>query len=292
VWLHDVSEQARSASKTALGVAYLRAAHQMLDATPLIFDDPVALRLLGEEGRRHILEHEGRYSLPAARGLRSHLVVRSRFAEDRLEEAVARGINTYVILGAGFDTFAYRQPEWAEGMRIIEIDHPESQAAKKARLKTAGIEIPSNVEFADIDFEHETLDEGFRRHGVSLREKTFFSWLGVTVYLTEDAVEDVFRELARFRPGSEVAFTFSQPREPESLWQRVLKRPSLATMAAMAGEPWLTYYEPEKLRCMLLETGFSEVYFLTPDESRRRYFADGRTDIPVPRRTSIASALR
>jgi methyltransferase (TIGR00027 family) len=264
----------------------------MLDAKPLIFNDDVAVRLLGEEGRRRIEEHAGRYKLPEARGLRSHVVVRSRFAEDRLHEAVPRGIRTYVILGAGFDTFAYRQPDWAQGLRIIEIDHPESQAAKKARLAQAGIEIPSNVEFADIDFEHETLDEGFRRHGVSLREKTFFSWLGVTVYLTDEAVQEVFRELARFPAGSEVAFTFAQPPEPRSLWRRIFRRPSLASMAARAGEPWLTYYELEKLRSMLIETGFSEVYFLTPDASRQRYFADRRSDIPVPRRTSIASAIR
>jgi methyltransferase (TIGR00027 family) len=287
-----LTEQARSASKTALAVAYLRAAHQILDARPLILEDPVALPLLGNEGRQRIEENKKRYSLPAARGLRSHVVIRSRFAEDRLEEAVARGINTYVILGAGFDTFAYRQPQWARSLRIIEVDHPESQAAKKARLSKAGIDIPSNVQFADIDFEHETLDEGFRRHGVSLSEKTFFSWLGVTIYLTEEAVEDVFRELVRFPSGSEVAFTFSQPPEKKSFWQKIFGRPSLATMAAKAGEPWLTYYEPEKLRWMLLETGFSEIYFLTPDASRQRYFADHRTDIPVPRRTSIASAIR
>jgi methyltransferase (TIGR00027 family) len=287
-----MTEEPRSASKTALGVAYLRAAHQMLDAKPLIFDDPVALRLIGEDGRRHIEEHSGRYNLPEARGLRSHLALRSRFAEDRLQEAVSRGINTYVILGAGFDTFAYRQPAWAQGMRIVEIDHPESQAAKKARLAKAGIEIPPNVQLADVDFEHETLDEGFRRHGVSLLEKTFFSWLGVTVYLTEQAVEDVFRELVRFPAGSEVAFTFSQPRESVSLWRRITRRPTLASLAARAGEPWLTYYEPEKLRWMLLETGFSEVYFLTPDEARKKYFADGREGLPVPRRTSIASAIR
>lgn len=287
-----MSEQTRAASKTALGTAYLRAAHQILDAKPLIFEDPVAVRLIGEEGRRHIEEHAGRYKLPEARGLRSHLVVRSRFAEERLQESVTRGIHTYVILGAGFDTFAYRQPKWASGMRIVEIDHPESQAAKRTRLAKAGIEIPGNVEFADIDFEHETLDEGFRRHGVSLLEKMFFSWLGVTVYLTEEAVEDVFRELGRFPAGSEVAFTFSQPREPESMIRKIRKRPSLATMAANAGEPWLTYYEPEKLRWMLLEAGFSDVYFLTPDDSRAKYFRGRPVDLPVPRRSSIASAIR
>ncbi|MGH8100974.1 MAG: class I SAM-dependent methyltransferase [Chthoniobacterales bacterium] len=287
-----MTDKARSASKTALAVAYLRAAHQLLDAKPLIFDDPVALKLLGDEGRPRIEANKERYSLPAARGLRSHVVLRSRFAEDRLEQSVARGINTYVILGAGFDTFAYRQPQWAHDLRIIEVDHPESQAAKRARLARAGIDIPSNVQFADIDFEHETLDEGFRRHGISLLEKTFFSWLGVTVYLTEEAVEDVFREIARFPSGSEIAFTFSQPPEKKTFWQKIFGRPSIAKMAAKAGEPWLTYYEPEKLRWMLSETGFPEVYFLTPDASRQKYFADHRTDIPVPRRTSIASAIR
>jgi methyltransferase (TIGR00027 family) len=287
-----MTDQTRAASKTALGTAYLRAAHQILDSKPLIFDDPLALRLIGEEGRRSIEEHEARYDKPEARGLRSHVVVRSRFAEDRLRESVARGTRTYVILGAGFDTFAYRQPEWASGLRIVEIDHPQSQAAKRTRLEKAGIEIPGNVELADIDFEHETLDEGFRRHGVSLLGQTFFSWLGVTVYLTEQAVEDVFRELARFPAGSEVAFTFSQPREPESFLRKIMKRPSLATIVARAGEPWLTYYEPEKLRRMLLQTGFSEVYFLTPDESREKYFRGRPADLPVPRRTAIASAIR
>ena len=203
-----------------------------------------------------------------------------------------REVGTYVILGAGFDTFAYRQPDWAKRLRIIEVDHPESQQAKRMRLDAAGIGIPSNVEFADIDFEHETLDEGFRRHGISTLQKTFFSWLGVTMYLTEDAVEEVFREIARFPAGSEVAFTFSEPRKPDDLSRSGAAQTSLASMVAMIGEPWLTFYEPERLGSILYDCGFSEVFFLTPEETWSRYLAGRPADLPVPRRTSIVSAIR
>lgn len=282
----------RGASRTALATAYMRAAHQLLDRNPLILDDPLALRLLGEGSRQRIEENREKYEGREAISLRSHVVIRSRFAEDRLAAAVDRGVTQYVLLGAGFDTFAYRQPPWASLLRIIEIDHPQSQKAKKERLTSAGIEIPPNVEFADIDFEHETLGEGFKRHGVSMLEPTFFSWLGVTVYLTEEAVEGVFRELARFPIGSEVVFTFSQPRNPAALAKLAMKGPSLASMAAMAGEPWLTFYEPQALDMILRDVGFTDVYFLTPAESQRLYM-DGRpADLPVPKRTSIGSATR
>jgi len=134
-------------------------------------------------------------------GRNPHVVIRSRFAEDRLAAAVDRGVTQYVLLGARFDTFAYRQPPLVNLLRIIEIDHPQSQQAKKERLVSAGIEIPANVEFADIDFEHETLGEGFKRHGVSMLEPTLFSWLGVPSP-HRGSSRRLFRELARFPIGS------------------------------------------------------------------------------------------
>lgn len=282
----------RGASKTALATAYIRAAHQIIDHKPCILEDPLALQILGDGARQRIEDNREKYQGREALSLRSHVVIRSRFAEDRLAEAISRGVTQYVLLGAGFDTFAYRQPAWASGLRIVEIDHPLSQQAKRERLAKAGIEIPPNVELADIDFEHETLDEGFKRHGVSILEPTYFSWLGVTVYLTEDAVEDVFRELARFPVGSEVVFTFSQPREPTLLSKLGLHTPSLANVAAKAGEPWLTFYECQTLEMILRDVGFTDVYFLTPAESGRLYMDCRSGDLPVPKRTSIASATR
>jgi methyltransferase (TIGR00027 family) len=173
----------QEASRTALATAYLRAAHQLLDATPKILDDPIAVRLLGEDASRKIREFAERYRNSETEALRSHVVLRSRFAEDRLADAVQRGVSQYVILGAGFDTFAFRQPAWAKSLKIFEVDHPGTQSVKRSLITKAGLDLAANVQFAPIDFEQESLLEGLCRHHVSLAEPTFFSWLGVTMYL-------------------------------------------------------------------------------------------------------------
>src|SRR3569833_2473723 len=174
----------RSASMTARGVAMLRAAHQLIDAPPPILDDPVIVRLLGPDAEARIRSEVERAQSAPARGIRSHVKLHSRYTEDRLHAAVGRGVDQYVLLGAGLDTFAYRQPHWARSLTIIEVDHPSSQADKRRLLATAGVDVPSNVRYADVDFEHETLADGLRRAGVDFQRPTFFSWLGVTMSLT------------------------------------------------------------------------------------------------------------
>ena len=164
----------RETSRTALSTAYLRAAHQLLDAKPLIFEDPVALQILGNAAQHRIQESTDQYQTPAGRALRSHLVLRSRFTEDRLAEATVRGVRQYVIVGAGFDTFALRQPEWAASLKIIEIDHLGTQTVKRSRLAETGFEMPSNADFMDVDFERESLQDSFVRHHMSTDDPTFF----------------------------------------------------------------------------------------------------------------------
>jgi methyltransferase (TIGR00027 family) len=171
----------RDASLTARGVAALRAAHLLIDESPPILDDSVIVRLLGPVYESYIRAEVQRYQSPPARGLRSHVVLRSRVAEDALRDAVARGIEQYVLLGAGLDTFGYRQPAWAAGLAIIEVDHPSSQADKRRLLEAADMVIPPNVTYADVDFERETLAQGLGRCGVSFERPAFFSWLGVTM---------------------------------------------------------------------------------------------------------------
>src|SRR5262249_15993975 len=141
----------RAASTTALAVATLRAAHQLFDS-PRVLEDPVVLQLLDAEGITRIRENPDRFEIPQVRRLLKHVVMRSPIAEDRLAEAVARGVQQLIVLGAGFDTFAYRQPAWASALRIFEVDHPASREAKRTRLAAAGIEIPTNVEHVAIDF--------------------------------------------------------------------------------------------------------------------------------------------
>src|SRR5271157_5401130 len=140
----------RNFSRTALGVAALRAVHQLLDGEPKILDDPIAARLLSADVLQQIQSNPARIHEPPDRGLRSHVVLRSRYAEERMAEAVQRGVRQCVILGAGFDTFAYRQPDWARSLRIYEVDHCATQAEKRQRLQAAGIPIPANLEFVAV----------------------------------------------------------------------------------------------------------------------------------------------
>lgn len=272
----------RSASRTALATAYMRAAHQLLDPPPRILDDPAAVAVLGPDAERRIREAAERWQSPGARALRSHMVLRSRFAEDRLAAAAARGVTQYVVLGAGFDTFAVRQPPWARGLRILEVDHAGTQALKRSHLAAAGIPVPPNAGFATVDFERESLRDGLVRHGISPAERTFFSWLGVTMYLPEAAIDAVLRSAVEFPAGSEMVLTFAPPDDAP--------RP-VAERAAEAGEPWLSYFEPADMRDRLLAAGFTAVELLTPAAAEALYFAHG-SSLPPPRRTTIAAAVR
>jgi methyltransferase (TIGR00027 family) len=267
----------RNASRTALGTARLRAMHQMFDARPLILDDPIAALLLDRSD-----------SGPAdgIAALRSHVVLRSRFAEDRLAEAVSRGITQYIVLGAGFDTFALRQPAWAAALKIVEVDHPASQAAKRTRIAAAGLAIPDNVSFAGVDFERESLLDGLQRQGVSLTEPSFFSWLGVTMYLQKPAIDTVLRSAAAFPANSEIVLTFLPTSEST-------ESPSpLARRVARAGEPFLTSFSPEQIASTLREAGFHSVGFLSSAEAGERYYRHRPNDLPVPAQTGIAYAVR
>lgn len=275
----------RNASFTARGVAALRAAHQLIDAKPPILDDPVIVKLLGPEIEARIRSETVDNDPPLARGLRSHVVLRSRYAEDALRDGVSRGVRQYVLLGAGFDTFAYRQPEWARALTIVEVDQPWSQAEKRKLLESGGVTVPSNVRFADVDFEKETLAEGLRRCDVDFTQPTFFSWLGVTMYLTREAIDSVLATVASFPKGSEIVLTFAQPPEPDDPSGRFF-----AERAAMLGEPWISYFSTEELEAVLRSHGFSDVEFLTRDAAIRQYYADRQDDLLPPRRVSIVSA--
>ena len=199
---------------------------------------------------------------------------------------MARGVRQYVLLGAGMDTFAYRQPAWATGIRVFEVDQPATQGVKRRHIAFANIPVPGNLTYVAIDFETEALPDGLRRGGVQLDEPAFFAWLGVTMYLTEPAIDAVLRTVATFPPSSEIVFTFAQAREAID----VTDEPTLAELAASMGEPWVTYFEPDALHAKLLSLGFSAVEFLTPADAATRYFRDRTDGLSPPRRTSIVSA--
>jgi methyltransferase (TIGR00027 family) len=271
----------KTASLTALATAHLRAAHQLLDPPPRILEDPLALAVLGPGAEQRVREVAERSQTPEGRALRAHMVLRSRFAEDRLAAAVARGVTQYVILGAGFDTFAVRQPAWARSLRILEVDHAGTQALKRAHLAAAGLVVAANAGFATIDFERESLRDGLLRHGIDPTARTFFSWLGVTMYLQRDAIDAVLRPVAKFPEGSEIVLTFASASNMSRL---------VAERAAQMGEPRLSYFQPEEMRDELHAAGFTTVELLTPDEAEQRYFSG--SSLPAPERATIVAAVR
>jgi len=275
---------ARGFSRTALSTAYLRAAHMLLDSPPHILEDPLALRLLGPEAEQRIRKQEGDLQTPSRRGLRAHVVLRSRYAEDRLQAAVARGVRQFVLLGAGLETFAFRQPEWARGLGIFEVDSPATQGLKRRLLQAAELVPPSNVHLCPVDFEKEPLGGALGRCGISSDLPTFFSWLGVSMYLSEAAVEAVLRCAAGFPENSELVLTFARPRGEEAS--------PIERRAAEVGEPWQSCFEPEQLEAALRAAGFTRVEFLSVDQARARYFDRRPQDLDAPRRVSIASAVR
>jgi methyltransferase (TIGR00027 family) len=146
-------------SVTAQSTANLRAAHQLVDQ-PLIFDDPLALRIIGAPAEVAVRARAGRGAMAS---FRPFVAERSRYAEDELAWAVQRGIRQYVVLGAGLDTFAYRSPYFGSGLRVFEVDHPATQAWKRERLQDVGLAVPDSLTFAAIDFERQTLADGLQQ---------------------------------------------------------------------------------------------------------------------------------
>jgi len=252
-----------------VGVAVLRAIHQHRDGSPKLLDDPIAEALVGPDALARALADEALFSSPAMRGLRTHVVLRSRFAEDCAEAAARRAVRQLVVLGAGFDSFAYRQPEWARALRIFEVD-----------LAAVGIAIPANLAFVPADFARHSLREILAASALDFAAPAVFSCLGVLVYLERSAIEALFRLVAAFPRGSELIATFTQSE----------RAAGSAARAAAGGEPWLSRMDEGEIRAELLRCGFAAVELLQPEEAARRYFA-GRSDgLSAPPRASIARA--
>lgn len=268
------------ASKTALGVAYIRAAHQVLDTAPLLFEDLVALPLLGRSAQANVRATLERHQSPYGRGLRSHVCLRSRFAEDRLRAA---GADRYVLVGAGFDTFALRQPDWARGLRILEVDHPATQSAKREMIAAAGFTLPENLAFAAADFSRESLADILGRQGIRAEETVFFSWLGVTMYLAEAAIDASLAAMAAVSDHAGVALTFKQPDDGPG-------DKAMADFVAALGEAFVSFFTPDEMAAKLSAHGFLQQEFLTPERARADYFTPPRGDLPAPRRSGIVYA--
>ena len=264
-----------SPSRTAWMVALRRAAHQLMDQPP-VFADPLALRILGSSVAGE-LERNPQYRAHriSDRFLRAFLAARSRIAEDTLAELVGQGLRQYVILGAGLDTFAYRNP-WP-GLRVWEVDHPATQGWKRERLAQAGIVIPTPAPFVPVDFAEQDLEQALVASRLDLGKPTFFSWLGVAPYLERPAIDALLGFVAgASATGGGIVFDYFVPPHTQPLMVRLmlaLRRWRLKKI----GEPWRSYFDPAELVAQLKALGFRDVTDFTPALINERYFA-GRED--------------
>ncbi|MGA9978862.1 MAG: class I SAM-dependent methyltransferase [Candidatus Sulfotelmatobacter sp.] len=263
-------------SKTAQRVAIRRAAHQLLDE-PKVLDDPLALRIIGTEAAA-ALRSDPKEHHAFSRAFRAFMAARSRFAEDELARAVESGITQYVILGAGLDTFAYRNPH--PGLRVFEIDHPATQAWKREQLVAAGIPIPQSLTFVPVDFEHQTLANALAHSGLNTNAPAFFSWLGVTPYLTREACTTTLSVIAKMPAGSGVVFDFAIAPALLNAGQRQALD-ALSKRVAAAGEPFQLFFDPAKLREELKALGFHRTEFLQGAQINARYFKDRADGLQV-----------
>lgn len=263
----------------------LRAAHQLHDGYPRILDDSVILDLLGRGVTQHVAENPERYSDPRVKALRLHVLLRSRYAEERLRLAVARGVRQLIVLGAGLDTFAYRQPEWASEIRIFEVDHPASQKAKLDKLQQAAITVPQNLTFVSVDFEHETLRDRLADHHFDFSAPAFVSCLGVLVYLTMEAVNGVFQFLGSLQQGSECVLTFGGWARPGDS-----AIASLAEKAASVGEPFLSPLDADALSGLCAMAGLAAPVFPSSAEIAE-YLGHRHDGLEAPTRSSIATVM-
>jgi methyltransferase (TIGR00027 family) len=283
-------------SLTAIGTALMRAAHTRL-GDPALIDDPWGERLVTDSERDALLQvalvgldPQRRQQLEAlaskdemwTAAVREYpmygwVVLRMRYAEEALESAVRAGVTQYVIVGAGMDSFALRSPAYAEAVQVFEVDHPATQKFKRRRLLDLGVTVPDRLHFVPSDLSLEGVDDALRRSSFRFDQPAFFSWLGVTTYLTREANLATLRAIAASGGrGSELVFTYIDQRELDpdpgaSDLQQVRE-----TVRAM-DEPWVSGFYPTELAGVLDGLGLELVEDLGGVGLYARY-CEGRSD--------------
>jgi methyltransferase (TIGR00027 family) len=253
-----------------------RAAHQIYDAAPRVFDDSIAVPILGEAYLPEVHRTATKLEKPYSVSLRAFLVARSRYAEDKLAQAVANGVTQYVLLGAGLDTFAHRNPH--PELRVFEVDHPATQQWKRELLQSSGLPAPSTLTYAPVDFEKHSLAEQLELVNFDPAIPTFFAWLGVVPYLTLAAFRATLDFIAAQPAGSGVVFDYSQPRSALSPREQ-LARDSLSERVQQAGEPFQLFFTPEEVATEL--SGFHSIEDIGSAEINERYFSNRSDSLKI-----------
>ncbi len=298
-------------SRTAEATAVLRAAHQVIDQSPRVLEDPFALRLLDPAARWALVPSLGPRRLlgplldrqlrrwgtrrPAlgSRRIRAQVVVRSRYVEDRLEQWLNERDNEedpaqLVILAAGLDSFALRRRELADRLRVFEVDHPATQQWKRGRIEAVGEPWPSNLELVPCDFERQTLSESLARSAFDPSRPALFSWLGVSYYLTTEAIEETFRFVAAQAPGSELVFDYWRLDPPQADLDRALLD-AIRMSVRWQEERMLSFFAPEQMNRLLARCGLEVVEHLDAREANQLYLEGRRDGLLMPSFAHLAA---
>jgi methyltransferase (TIGR00027 family) len=252
-------------SRTALMIARQRAAHQVLDHGSIL-NDPFAMKILRED-ENDVLQFANAHSLASIGRL--FTAARSRIAEDALSRAVDKGIRQIVILGAGLDTFALRNPHGARPIRIYEVDHPATQVWKRQRLADAQIALPPWLIFVPVDFERDDLGDKLVAAGFQQNSPAFFTWLGVVPYLTEDAIGRTLDYMSSIQ-NSEVVFDYMEPSAASSEGLRKLDTERTERLKKL-DERSVSRFEPAGVAAILRSHGFSAVEDINFEEIASRF---------------------
>lgn len=254
---------------TALMTARMRAIHLLADGEPKIFVDDFAIALTGDDPME-LLNLASNLPFSTA-----PWVLRSRVVEDRLAEATARGVHQYVILGAGLDSFAYRKAGLLGSLIVYEVDDPPLQEWKRARLAELGVEPPRQCVYVPCDFESRSLADTLAEARFRPNEPAFVSWLGVTQYLTRDAISETLRWVASLASGSEVVLTYVLPADASGDVPPAVRE--LRSRLRNSGAVLTSFLRPDEIEALMVEAGLVGVQHLSPEEASARYFS-GRTD--------------
>ncbi len=264
------NEQMTAPDHTAVRVALWRALHRQIDAPPYVFDDEIGLRLAApEDGWRDRPDMDPRITSP----MRAGMVSRARFVEDLLDEQIGRGVDQYVLLGAGLDTFAQRRTDLAARVTVFEIDQPGTQAWKRQRLTELGFGVPDRLRLVPVDFEVDSWWERLLAAGFDPSRPAVVASTGVSMYLSGEANTATLRQLSALAPGSTLAMTFMLPLELVGSGEQQMRR--FAEQGARAsGTPFISFYGPDEIVALAKEAGFAAAQHISSAELTRRYFAD------------------
>jgi methyltransferase (TIGR00027 family) len=275
------------ASQTLLITSIMRARHQLFDS-PLILNDPVVLNLVPEAHDPGVLSDFGDSREPKATLARTSLAVRSRFTEDRLAQAAARGVRQYVMFGAGLDTFPWRQPDFAKHMQIFAVDHPASLIQTNRRFRERQFARPPNLIRVPLDVEQRCIDEQLAACDFDRNKASFCSALGLVFYLEDEIVDDILRFVVSLPPPSEIVFSFI-PTDADLDGLDLEFTRWLAAKVASIGEPWKIRVRPHDLVKRLLGIGFGEVFHLSPELIQAQYLP-GPNKLTAPHFEQIIAA--